>query len=120
MMLSNDARGLIKLSLKGLGQEPELDTAEGMAFQLDYESGLRLVLIFRSVRVRSLFRQVPHLYIALYEDVGTATPVSHFKETMRLPRGPGDFDFLMEFTPKVIAMTRAVANMAKAGLLLKT
>ncbi len=119
-MLSNDTRRLIRLSLRGLGQDPEIDDAEGMGFQLDYESGLSLVLMFRGVLQKSFLRRVPRLYIALYQEVGEQVPVLHFRETMALPRGPSDMDFLMAFTPKIVAMTRAVADSSGAGRLHST
>lgn len=88
-----------------------------MGFRLVYASGLSLTLLFRCVSEKSFFRSVPSLYIALYEEEEGA-PTLHFKETMRLPKGAIDMDFLMEFTPKVVAMTRAVAHLSSAGQLI--
>lgn len=120
-MLSEFARELVRLSLSGLGQIPDIDTEAGMGFRLNYQSGLSLVLIVRGISKPGLFRSRMVIYIALYEErQGESIPTCHFKEEMRYPRGPSDMGFLLDFTPKVLAMSRTVAYLAKAGELLRS
>jgi hypothetical protein len=118
MALPKDARDLIKLSLKGLAQDPDYETDDGLGFLLVHESGLTLYLLLRTIEVKSFFRRVNRLRIALYGDSANDKRVMHFMEIMDLPRSASDMQFLMVFTPKVIAMIRAVAHLEGAGRLL--
>lgn len=117
MNLPTHAADLIKLSLKGLGQEPDYETPQGVGFVLVHESGLTLFSLFRAVEVKTLFRRVGRLRIALYEDDPDGNKITHFVELMDLPRGPHDMQFLLRFTPKVVAMVRAIAHLKRAGRL---
>lgn len=118
MNLPAHAAGLIKLSLKGLGQEPDYDTPQGLGFVLVHESGLTLFLLCRAVEVKALFRRVARLRIALYEDDAHRNKITHFVELMDLPRQSHDMQFLLRFTPKVVAMVRAIAHLKGGGQLL--
>jgi hypothetical protein len=89
-----------------------------LGFLLVHESGLTLYLLFRTIEVKSFFRTVSRLRIALYGDTAGDKRVMHFMEIMDLPRGPIDMQFLMRFTPKVMAMVRTVAHLENAGRLL--
>ncbi len=115
MNLPIPAADLIKLSLKGLGQDPDYETPQGVGFVLVHESGLTLFLLFRAVEIKALFRRVSRLRIALYEDDPDGNKITHFVELMNLPRGPHDMQFLLMFTPKVVAMIRAIAHLRNAG-----
>lgn len=118
MTLPKDASDLIKLSLKGLAQDPDYETEDGLGFLLVHESGLILYLLFRTIEVKSFFRKVTRLRIALYGDTTEDKRIMHFTEIMDLPKGPSDMQFLMRFTPKVVAMIRTVAHLESAGRLL--
>lgn len=118
MPLPKDARDLIKLSLKGLAQDPDYETNDGLGFLLVHEPGLTLYLLLRTIEVKSFFRKVTRLRIALYGDSADDKRIMHFMEIMELPRSPSDMQFLMRFTPKVIAMVRTVAHLEGAGRLL--
>ncbi len=66
MLLPEHATALIKLSLKGLGQEPDYDSPDGLGFVLVYESGLTLYLLFRACgdeRVVSSCQPPPHRHV---------------------------------------------------------
>ena len=119
MPLPEHARDLIKLSLKGMGQEPQYDTPDGLGFVLVHDSGLTLHLLLRAAVTKGLFRRTSRLRIALYEDDEEGRRTTHFVELMDLPKGPSDMQFLLRFTPKVVAMIRAIAHLKDAGRLLE-
>jgi len=108
---------LVKLQLNRMGLTHIDAKDDDVIFcPLSYEDGSELSLVVMCIAQRGWLREKPVLLVSIVE-LGQDTNILrvHFRETMRVPKGPHDFFFLMELMAKIKATAWAIAATAGMG-----
>ncbi len=115
--LPQETASTIIAALANIGLQPVLNDNRALVYQLPYQSGLVLTVVFLcAYRRRWLLFERPALVMMVTEADGPSRIRREFlRRHLRLPRWEHEGRFIMELVANFTAATRAVADMERAG-----
>ena len=107
----------IIFALNPLGITPDEDGGDVLIYKLEYESGLTLSIGIICVEIKKLiFFKEYSLGIIVHEiDESRNIRERHLTDFVSLPKSKHDITFDVRFLAKFTTMSRAVADMLRAG-----
>lgn len=115
--LPQQTANTILVALSYIGLKPVLSDNRALVYQLPYQSGLVLTVVFLcAYRRRWLLFERPALVMMVTEADPPARIRREFlRRHLRLPRWEHEGQFIMELVACFTAATRAVADVERAG-----
>lgn len=115
--LPQETANTILAALANIGLKPVVNDGRGLAYQLPYQSGLVLTVVFLcTYRRHWLLFERPCL-VMMVTELGPSNRirVEHFRKHCRLPKWEYEGQFTMDLMTGFTAATRAVADVLRAG-----
>ena len=111
LAMPDDIATLVRIPLARLGLDPSDVTDDMVMCSLDYEDGTVVSMIVMCTAERGWFNRIkPVISLSFAElDANTRVVKVHFNETIPVPTGPSDLQFLVRFAAKVRATAWALA-----------
>lgn len=115
--LPRETANTILAAMANIGLMPVINESRGLAYQLTYQSGLVLTVLFLcAYQRRWLLFERPALVMMVTETDGPSRIRREFlRRYLRLPRWEHEGQFVMELVASFTAATRAVADVERAG-----